>query len=434
MRAIQITEFGGPEVLVLRDVDEPVAADGLVVLDVTAAGVNYADTHQAENSYLAPARLPLIPGGEVVGTTPDGRRVVALLAGGGYAEKALAAEMAMWDLPDQVSDGEALALVLQGTTAWHLLRTSAQLRAGESVVVHAAAGGVGTIAVQLAKRFGAGRVIAVASSPEKRELALELGADVAVDGRAEDLTAALREANDGRRVDVVLEMAGGRTFAQSLDALAPFGRLVHFGQAGREGAPQVDPGRLMATSRGVIGFWLVHVLQRPELMAEAMQGLLDAVVAGELRAVVGGTYPLAEARRRATRTSAHARAWASSCSPRRFQVVVGRCRLRVWADGPHASAGHDRPMPHRFVILGAGTGGTLTANRLRAQFGDARADHRRRPRRPPRVPAGPAVRAVRPGAAREHRALAPPAAAPGDRLPPGRGRPHRDPGRRGAPG
>jgi NADPH2:quinone reductase len=297
MRAIQITEFGGPEVLVLRDVDEPEATDGLVVLDVSAAGVNYADTHQADNTYLAPAHLPLIPGGEVVGTTPDGRRVVALLAGGGYAERALAAEAAMWEVPDGVSDGEALALVLQGTTAWHLLRTSAQLRAGESVVVHAAAGGVGTIAVQLAKRFGAGRVIAVASSPDKRELALELGADVAVDAGAEDLTAALREANGGRRVDVVLEMVGGSTFAQSLEALAPFGRLVHFGQAGREGAPMVDPARLMGTSRGVIGFWLVHVLRRPELMDEAMRGLLDLVVAGELRAIVGGTYPLADARR-----------------------------------------------------------------------------------------------------------------------------------------
>lgn len=298
MRAIQITEFGGPDVLVLREVDEPVAEhEGLVVLDVSAAGVNYADTHQADNTYLAPAHLPLIPGGEVVGTTPDGRRVVALLAGGGYAERAIAAEAAMWELPDAVSDGEALALVLQGTTAWHLLRTSAQLRAGESVVVHAAAGGVGTIAVQLARRFGAGRVIAVASSPEKRELALELGADVAVDAGAEDLTAALREANEGRRVDVVLEMVGGRTFSQSLDALAPFGRLIHFGQAGREGAPKVDPGQLMGTSRGVIGFWLVHVLRRPEMMAEAMTELLDAVVAGELKAIVGGTYPLAEARR-----------------------------------------------------------------------------------------------------------------------------------------
>ncbi len=297
MRAIQITEFGGPEVLVLREVDEPVASDGLVVVEVSSAGINYADTHQAENSYLAPAQLPLIPGGEVVGTTPDGRRVVALLAGGGYAERALAAPAAMWDLPDDVSDGTALGLVLQGTTAWHLLRTSAQLRAGESVVVHAAAGGVGTIAVQLAKRFGAGRVIAVASSPDKRELAVELGADAAVDGGADDLTAALREANGGARVDVILEMTGGRVFEQSLEALAPFGRLVHFGQAARAGAPAVDPGRLMATSRGVIGFWLVHVLRKPELMSQAMSELLDAVVAGELRVVVGGTYPLEDARR-----------------------------------------------------------------------------------------------------------------------------------------
>jgi NADPH2:quinone reductase len=297
MRAIQITEFGGPDVLVLRDVDEPQASDGTVVLDVAAAGVNYADTHQADNRYLAPAELPLVPGGEAVGTTADGRRVVALLAGGGYAERAIAAPQALWDVPDGITDGQALALVLQGTTAWHLLRTSAQLREGESVVVHAAGGGVGTLAVQLAKRFGAGRVIAVASSEEKRQLALELGADVAVDGGAEDLTAALREANDGRRVDVVLEMTGGRTFEQSLEALAPFGRLVHFGQAGREGAPTVDPGRLMGTSRGVLGFWLVHVLRRPELMTEAMDDLIGAVVSGELRAIVGGTYPLADARR-----------------------------------------------------------------------------------------------------------------------------------------
>ncbi|HEY8582140.1 MAG TPA: zinc-binding dehydrogenase [Capillimicrobium sp.] len=297
MRAIQITEFGGPEVLVLRDVDEPVAPEGTVVLDVSAAGINYADTHQAENTYLAPAQLPLIPGGEAVGTTPDGRRVVALLAGGGYAERAVAAPQGMWDVPDGVSDGQALALVLQGTTAWHLLRTSAQLRAGESVVVHAAAGGVGTLAIQLAKRFGAGRVIGVASSPEKRELAERLGADAVVDSGAEDLRAALREANGGDRVDVVLEMVGGDTFRHSLDALAPFGRLVHFGQAGREGAPKVDPGVLMGRSQGVIGFWLVHLLRRPELLTEAMDDMFAAVLAGELEPIVGGSYPLADARR-----------------------------------------------------------------------------------------------------------------------------------------
>jgi NADPH2:quinone reductase len=297
MRAIQITEFGGPEVLRPRDVDEPAAPDGGVVLDVSAAGVNWADTHQAENSYLAPAQLPLVPGGEVVGSTPDGRRVVALVGGGGYAERAVAFPAAMWDVPDGVSDGQALGLVLQGTTAWHLLRTSAQLRGGESVVVHAAAGGVGTIAVQLAKRFNAGRVIGVASSDDKRRLAARLGADAVVDSRAEDLTAALREANGGDKVDVVLEMVGGRTFEQSLKALAPFGRLVHFGQAAREGAPKVDPGQLMARSQGVIGFWLVHMMRRPDLMTEAMEGMFELVRSGRLEVVAGGEYPLAEARR-----------------------------------------------------------------------------------------------------------------------------------------
>ena len=297
MRAIQITEFGGPEVLQPRELDEPVAPEGGVVLDVTAAGINWADTHQAENSYLAPAELPLVPGGEVVGRTPDGRRVVALVPGGGYAEKAVAFPGAMWEVPDEVSDLQALALVLQGTTAWHLLRTSAQLRAGETVVVHAAAGGVGTLAIQLAKRFGAGRVIGVASSDEKRALATRLGADAVVDSGAEDLTSALREANGGEKVDVVLEMVGGRAFEQSLKALAPFGRLVHFGQAGREGAPKVDPGQLMARSQSVLGFWLVHMMRRPDLMTEAMEGMFAMVAAGELEVVVGGEYPLDDARR-----------------------------------------------------------------------------------------------------------------------------------------
>src|SRR3954454_2113084 len=212
VRAIQITEFGGPEALVPREIDQPQAPDGFLVVEVRAAGVNWADTHQAENSYLAPAELPLVPGTEVVGTAPDGKRVVAMLNTGGYAERAVVHPSLMWELPEGVSDGQALALVLQGTTAWHLLRTSAQLREGQSVAVHAAAGGVGTLAVQLAKRFGAGRVIGLASSDEKRDLARRLGADAVADSRAEDLTAALLEANEGKHVDVILEMVGGRTF------------------------------------------------------------------------------------------------------------------------------------------------------------------------------------------------------------------------------
>ena len=297
MRAIQIQQFGGPEVLVERELPDPEPGEGTMVLDVTAAGINYADTHQAENSYLAPQELPMVPGTEVCGRTADGRRVVALVGGGGYASKALAPEVLAWEVPEGITDAQAVALVVQGTTAWHLLRTSAQMRPGESVVVHAAAGGVGTLAVQLAKRFGAGRVIGVASSEDKRELVRRLGADATVDSGAEDLAAALREANDGRRVDVVLEMVGGDVFAASLAALAPFGRLVHFGQAGREGAPRLDPGRLMVTSAGVLGFWLVHLLRRPDLLTEAMQDMFAAVLAGELEPVIGGSYPLSEARR-----------------------------------------------------------------------------------------------------------------------------------------
>jgi NADPH:quinone reductase len=296
MRAIQVTEFGGPEVLVEADLPDPQPADGMVLLETSAAGINYADTHQTENSYLAAAELPMIPGAEVVGTTPEGKRVVALVGSGGYAERVLAAPLFMYEVPEGVDDGQALAIILQGTTAWHLLRTCAHLREGESVVVHAAAGGVGTLAIQLAKRWGAGRVIAAASSEEKRQLALDLGADVAIDARAPEMKAAIEEANGGK-VDVVLEMVGGSTFDGSLHALAPFGRLVFFGMAGRERPQPVDPGMLLQRSRSVIGFWLAHCMARPEMLAEPVRELLDMVAAGELRPVVSGTYPLSDARR-----------------------------------------------------------------------------------------------------------------------------------------
>lgn len=297
MRAIQIDEFGGPEVLQLRDVAEPDVPEGCTAIDVAAAGINYADTHQAENSYLASYTLPLIPGTEVVGTTGDGRRVVALLAGsGGYAERAVAADDLTFDVPAGISDAEALSAVLQGATAWHLLRTSAHLAKGESVVVHAAAGGVGSIAVQLAKRWGAGRVIASASSEDKRRLASELGADVTIDSSASDLKAAIEQANDGRKVDVVLDMAGGATFDAGLAAIAPFGRMVTYGGASREPATPVAPGKLMQRSRAVIGFWLVHCLTVPGMLRGAVEELLQLTAAGELRAIDGGSYPLAEAR------------------------------------------------------------------------------------------------------------------------------------------
>ncbi len=297
MRAIRITEFGGPEVLRLEEVPDPAPTEGFDLVEVTAAGVNYADTHQIENSYLSDTQLPMIPGSEVVGVTSDGRRVSSLVGTGGYAEKALAYPDLTFDLPDAVSDGQALALMVQGLSAWHLLRTCSHLAPGESVVVHAAAGGVGTLAIQLAKLWGAGRVIGVASSPDKRELAASLGADATVDGGEADLKAALKDANGGAPVDIVLEMVGGPTFDASLAALAPFGRLVTFGMAGRTPPTPIEPGALLQRSRAVIGFWLVHCLGKPGMVKEPMAELLGLVADGRLKPIVGATYPLGDARR-----------------------------------------------------------------------------------------------------------------------------------------
>jgi NADPH2:quinone reductase len=295
MRAIQVTEFGGPETLQLCELPDPDPTAGQEVFDVLATGVNYADTHATEDSYLAKQTLPMIPGSEVVVRSSDGRRLVGLIGGGSYAEKVAADPRGLFPVPDGVSDAAALTTLVQGATAWHLLRTSAHLQSGETVVVSAGAGGVGTIAIQLAKRWGAGRVIATASSAEKRQLTLDLGADVAVDSTATDLTAALREANDGAKVDVVLEMTGGAVFDQSLAALAPLGRLVTFGMAGRTPPSPIDPRALLAHSQAVIGFWLVHVVQRPELLVPAVTELLTLIADGSLRPVIGATYPLAQA-------------------------------------------------------------------------------------------------------------------------------------------
>jgi NADPH2:quinone reductase len=297
MRAIQIEEFGGPEVLQLTDVPVPEPADGEVLIRVNRAGMNYADTHQRTNDYLANYELPLVPGGEVAGVREDtGERVVAMCGLGGYAEYATAPAALTFPIPDGVDDGAALALLIQGLTAWHLYRTSAKLAQGESVVVHAAAGGVGSLAVQLGKPMGAGRVIATASTEEKRALALELGADVAIDASPEGMKERLLQANEGAKVDAVFEMAGGEVFEVSLAALAPFGRLVTYGIASRQ-PNQVSSGSLMRHSRAVVGFWLMHCIGRPEMVDEALADLFARVERGELRVHVGGTYPLAEAAR-----------------------------------------------------------------------------------------------------------------------------------------
>jgi NADPH2:quinone reductase len=295
MKAIQIQEFGGPEALEYVEVPDPTPGEGEVLVDVARSGVNFADTHATRNDYLAEQQLPLVPGTEVSGRTADGRRVAALLGNGGYAQKVAVPESLLIPIPDGVDDDQAAAVLLQGLTAMALVRRCARIEPGETIVVEAAAGGTGTLAVQIAKQAGA-KVIGLASNEDKRELVKGLGADACVDSRADDLGAAIREANGGERVDAVLHMSGGDAFEAEMGVLAPLGRMVVFGIASRE-QREVSTAALLRGSKSVIGFWLLHLLARPDLAVPMIGELLAAVAAGELEATIGGVYPLSEAPR-----------------------------------------------------------------------------------------------------------------------------------------
>jgi NADPH2:quinone reductase len=295
MKAIQIEEFGGPEVLQYTEVADPNPKLSEIVVNVKRIGVNFADTHASRNDYLAEQTLPLIPGAEISGQTNDGRRVAVLLGSGGYAEKVAVPQSQLIELPPEVDYDQAAGGLLQGLTALALVHRCARIEPGETIVVEAAAGGTGTLAVQLAKRAGA-RVIGLASSEEKRELVRGLGADACVDSRAEDLGTAIREANDGKRVDAFLHMSGGDAFDAEMDVLAPLGRMVVFGIASRE-QRQVSTASLLRGSKSVIGFWLAHLLARPDLLGPMVRDLLAAIAAKELAVTIGEVYPLSEAAR-----------------------------------------------------------------------------------------------------------------------------------------
>lgn len=295
MKAIQIEEFGGPEVLQYTEVPDPSPKLAEIVVNVKRSGVNFADTHASRNDYLAEQTLPLIPGAEISGQTNDGRRVAALLGSGGYAEQVAVPQAQLIELPPEVDYDQGAGGLLQGLTAMALVHRCARIEPGETIVVEAAAGGTGTLAVQLAKRAGA-KVIGLASSEEKRELVQSLGADATVDSRAEDLGARIREANDGKRVDAVLHMSGGEAFDAELEILAPLGRMVVFGIASRE-QREISTASLLRGSKSVIGFWLAHLLMRPDLLGPMIRDLFAAIAAKELTVTIGEVYPLSEAAR-----------------------------------------------------------------------------------------------------------------------------------------
>ena len=304
MKAIRLDEFGGADVLKLVDIAKPELGSQEVLVEVKAIGVNYADIARRQGKYVIPTALPFIPGAEIAGVIVEvgedvkqykpGMRVVSLIESAGYAEYAKVHEASLAPIPDGVDFTQAVALPLQGQTAYHILKTMGRLEKGETVLVHAAAGGVGAIAVQLAKIFGAGKIIATASNDEKLAHAEKLGADHLVNYTEQGWEEKVRELTDGKGADVILEMVGGDIFHQSLKCLAPFGRLVIFGAASGEQA-QFYAGQLMRRNQSVIGFFLPQIMKNPELYLSSFKELLGYIDDGQLELTIGGTFKLEEA-------------------------------------------------------------------------------------------------------------------------------------------
>jgi NADPH:quinone reductase len=298
MRAVQCVALGGPEVLQVREVDVPVAGPDETLIKVSRAGINFTDIWRRGAGWKNPPQpLPVIPGLEAVGTrVEDGVRVVGATwrGSGGYAEYAAMPNRYTLPVPEGVSDTSALGAMIQGTTAWGALLKGGRMREGDTVAVMAAAGGLGSLALQLARLHGASRVIAIASTEEKRKLTLELGADAAVAADADTIADAVKEANGGKGVDLLLESVGGAITDAAFHALGYNGRMVCFGQAsGASNSVSLD--LLMDESIGVSGYWVTPFHRDEDGGREAAATMLDWIAEGKLRVLEGPTFPAAQA-------------------------------------------------------------------------------------------------------------------------------------------
>jgi NADPH2:quinone reductase len=287
MRAVVLEGIGGPEELILRELPSPVAEEGQVMVEVKAAAINYLEVLIRRGLYPQMPQLPWVPGVEIAGITEDGRRVLGLVrsSGGGYAEVAALEERWLFDLPGAASFEEGAAFLMAYLTAWIPLTRQVLIHPGSRVLVHSAAGGVGSAAVVVARQLGA-EVVATAGSADKLELPLALGAGQAV---TYDRLAEIEP------VDVVFDPVGGQLFADSIGLLRPLGVAVAIGFAG--GLWQtLDPALLVGRNVGVQGFYLGRLMQRrPDVVREAAEDLLRLWEAGRVRPIVGATFPLADA-------------------------------------------------------------------------------------------------------------------------------------------
>ncbi|GAB3530546.1 NAD(P)H-quinone oxidoreductase [Arthrobacter monumenti] len=306
MKAIYVREPGGPEVLEVREAEAPEPGPGEVLIDVTAAGLNRADVQQRKGLYPPPDGISEVPGLEVSGRVaalgPDvegelsvGDAVVALLAGGGYAEQVVAPAGQVLPVPEGMDLTTAAALPEVAATVFSNLFMAAGVRAGDTVLIHGGAGGIGTMAVQLVKAFDA-RAAVTAGSREKLEVAAILGAEVLINYHEQDFVEEIKNATDGRGADVILDVVGAKYLEQNVEALAVSGRLVVIGLQGGAKA-ELNLGTLMRKRAAVLGTTLRArpIAEKTTIMRAVGEHVWPLVRSGKVRPQVDRTFPLADA-------------------------------------------------------------------------------------------------------------------------------------------
>lgn len=305
MRAIVVEEFGGPEGLLVKEINIPKPEDNQVLIKVEACSVNFADIKARSGVYHGVKMTPFIPGIDAAGIVEEvgsnvkkvkkGDRVFAFPQGGSYAEYIVADELLVFPISDNVSSDVAAACPIVSFTSYSLLHKVANVNKDDTILIHAAAGGIGTTIIQLAKLFGIKRVIGTVSSDEKGEIAKEVGADFTINYTNKDFSKVVLELTDGRGADVIFDSVGGDVFNKSLSCLAMFGKIVNFGAASGSGG-QVNTQELHASCRSVLGFSLGTTRsQKPESLNELAKQVIPYIERSQLTFKIGGTFPLEHA-------------------------------------------------------------------------------------------------------------------------------------------
>jgi NADPH:quinone reductase len=302
MKAVVFEKIGGPEVLKIAEIPKPEVKPGMVLIKIRAAGINFADTLFRRGQYMMQPTFPDTPGLEAAGVIEavgdgvtnlkPGQRVAAM-GSKMYAEYALAPATQVVPIPDSMNFEEGAAFPIQVLTAWHMLHTSHKTERGQTVLVHSAAGGVGVVAVQIAKAAGA-RVIGTVSSDRKVGLVKEHGADEVINYATHDFAEETNRLTGGRGVDLILDAVGATTMEKGLTCLAPFGHLILYGRAGGPPEP-LNLFRLFERSVKVSGFTLYAVAPAPEVMRRGIEESLRLIAEKKVRIVIGKTLPLAQA-------------------------------------------------------------------------------------------------------------------------------------------